>query len=84
MKLIFRGKRFGFSLDEIKEMVLLFDRDRTGVAQLERTISYGDRRIKQIDATIQELNEMREELVSLRESFAVKLEKIAEERDYDE
>ncbi|MCM3178357.1 MerR family transcriptional regulator [Cytobacillus horneckiae] len=84
LKLIFRGKRFGFSLDEIKEMVLLFDRDRTGVAQLERTISYGDRRIKQIDATIQELNEMREELVSLRESFAVKLEKIAEERNYDE
>src|SRR5690625_621069 len=36
--LIFRGKKFGFQLDEIKEMIQLFDRDRTGKKQLERTI----------------------------------------------
>nr|WP_307478294.1 MerR family transcriptional regulator [Cytobacillus purgationiresistens] len=84
LKLVFRGKRYGFSLEEIKEMVLLFDRDRTGVAQLERTISYGDQRLKQIDMKISELVEMKEELISLRGSFAKKLKQINEERDSDE
>ncbi|WP_054704095.1 MerR family transcriptional regulator [Bacillus sp. JCM 19041] len=84
LKLIFRGKRYGFSLDEIKEMVLLFDRDRTGIAQLERTIRYGDQRLKQIDMKIEELTEMKEEILLLRASFAKKLQQITEERDRDE
>jgi len=41
IKLIERGKRYNFTLDEIKEMILLFDVDRTGEAQLKRTIEYG-------------------------------------------
>ncbi len=44
LKLIFRGKRYGFSLEEIKEMVLLFDFDRTGIQQLERTVEYGEQK----------------------------------------
>ena len=48
LKLIVRGKKYGFSLEEIKEMVLLFDKDRTGRKQLERTIQYGRRRIEEV------------------------------------
>ncbi len=44
LKLIFRGKRYGFSLEEIKEMVLLFDFDRSGIQQLERTVEYGEQK----------------------------------------
>lgn len=44
LKLISRGKRYGFQLDEIKEMVTLFDKDRTGSKQLERTIEYGSQK----------------------------------------
>ncbi|WP_040227308.1 MerR family transcriptional regulator [Bhargavaea cecembensis] len=73
MKLITRGKRYGFSLDEIKEMVLLFDKDRSGRAQLERTIRYGDEKLKEIDDRIRELKEIREEIVELRGEFAEKL-----------
>ncbi|MEA1854817.1 MerR family transcriptional regulator [Cytobacillus sp. FSL R5-0569] len=84
LKLIFRGKRYGFSLEEIKEMVLLFDYDRTGMAQLERTITYGNQRIQQIDQAIEELLEMKEELLSLKKSFSERLEKLVEERDRHE
>ncbi|PLR76015.1 MerR family transcriptional regulator [Bacillus sp. V3-13] len=81
LKLIFRGKRYGFSLEEIKEMVLLFDYDRTGKAQLERTIRYGDQRLQEIDMKIAELTEMKTELLQLREEFSKRLSKLEEESD---
>ncbi|MGN7387324.1 MerR family transcriptional regulator [Sporosarcina sp. SAFN-015] len=74
LKLIFRGKRYGFSLDDIKEMVLLFDKDRTGRKQLEVTIEYGKRRIGEIDRKIQELQEMKAEMEELLGEFIGKLD----------
>ncbi len=73
LKLIFRGKRYGFSLDDIKEMVLLFDKDRTGRKQLERTIEYGKKRIGEINRKIQELEEMKAEMEELLEEFTERL-----------
>nr|WP_252503176.1 MerR family DNA-binding transcriptional regulator [Sporosarcina sp. Marseille-Q4943] len=74
LKLIFRGKRYGFSLDDIKEMVLLFDKDRTGRKQLEVTIEYGKRRIGEIDRKIRELQEMKAEMEELLDEFTEKLD----------
>lgn len=71
-----RGKRYGFSLDEIKEMILLFDRDRTGIKQLERTVEYGEQKIKEIEEKIEELTQLKRELVELHSSFSEKLAKI--------
>lgn len=73
MKLIVRGKRYGFTLDEIKEMILLFDKDRTGKKQLERTIEFGNEKIKQIEEKIEELQEMKREMSSLQKEFIEKL-----------
>ncbi|WP_139488211.1 MerR family transcriptional regulator [Brevibacillus dissolubilis] len=69
LKLILRGKRFGFSLDEIKEMIELFHEDRTGRKQLERTISYGNQKLQEIDERIQELKLLREEILQFKEKF---------------
>ena len=44
IKLILRGKQLGFSLEEIKDMVGLFEVDPSGKKQLERSIQYGGRR----------------------------------------
>lgn len=74
LKLIFRGKRYGFSLDDIKEMVLLFDKDRTGRKQLEVTIEYGKQRIGEINRKIQELEEMKAEMEDLLNKFTEKLD----------
>lgn len=73
LKLIFRGKRYGFTLDEIKEMVLLFDKDRTGKKQLERTIEYGKQRMEEIEQKITELQEMKGEMEQLLEAFSNRL-----------
>lgn len=79
LKLIFRGKRYGFNLEEIKEMILLFDIDRTGIKQLERTIEYGEQKVKEINERIAELCEMREEILLLQEKFQQKLNILKEE-----
>lgn len=79
LKLIQRGKQYGFQLDEIKEMVLLFDMDRTGKKQLERTIGYGNEKIKEIEQKIIELEEMKNEMGTLLHVFADKLENLKRE-----
>lgn len=73
LKLIFRGKRYGFSLEEIKEMILLFDKDRTGKKQLERTVAYGKLKMAEIDEKMRELQEIRDELETLHLDFTEKL-----------
>lgn len=76
LKLIDRGKKYGFTLDEIKEMVLLFDVDRSGKKQLERTIEYGRKQIGVMEERIEELETMKKEMEFLLEEFSVKLEKL--------
>ncbi|MFQ3544635.1 MerR family DNA-binding transcriptional regulator [Halobacillus rhizosphaerae] len=74
LKLIFRGKRYGFSLDEIKEMVLLFESDHSGKKQLERTVEYGTKRIAEIESTIAEFEALKSEMEGLMEQFQAKLQ----------
>lgn len=81
LKLIQRGKQYGFQLDEIKEMVLLFDMDRTGKKQLERTIEYGNEKIKEIEAKIIDLEEMKKEMGTLLHVFTDKLENLKREEN---
>ncbi|MGD6804638.1 MerR family transcriptional regulator [Rossellomorea aquimaris] len=76
LKLILRGKRFGFSLEEIKEMIHLFDSDRSGRAQLERTIEYGNQRIEEVSGRIRELQGMKHDLEMLRDDFVKRLEQL--------
>ena len=73
LKLVIRGKQYGFNLDDIKEMVLLFDQDRTGLRQLEKTIEYGNNRVAEIDKKILELQEMKSEMETLLKQFSEKL-----------
>jgi DNA-binding transcriptional MerR regulator len=62
--LILRGKRLGFSLAEIKEMLDLYDLDDGQIEQLRVTLEKARRRIvelesqrEDIDAAVVELNE---------------------------
>jgi DNA-binding transcriptional MerR regulator len=80
LKLVLRGKRFGFSLDEIKEMVLLFDNDRTGEKQLERTVEYGSIKLGEVNQRLQELNEIKAEIENLIVDFTGKLDSIRSEK----
>lgn len=76
LKLIDRGKKYGFTLDEIKEMVLLFDADRSGKKQLERTIEYGKQQIQVMEQRIEELEKTKKEMEFLLGEFSGKLSKL--------
>ncbi|MBM7696767.1 DNA-binding transcriptional MerR regulator [Salimicrobium jeotgali] len=73
LKLILRGKKYGFSLEEIREMILLFDEDRSGRKQLERSIEYGEKRIREIETVISEFQLLKEEMVEWLMHFEQKL-----------
>ncbi|MEI3598401.1 MerR family DNA-binding transcriptional regulator [Oceanobacillus sp. SE10311] len=81
LKLIFRGKRYGFQLDEIREMIQLFDLDRTGRKQLERTIEYGKGKIEEVTERIEELLRIRSEMEQLLEEFQTKLNELEREKN---
>ncbi|MBB6453874.1 DNA-binding transcriptional MerR regulator [Salirhabdus euzebyi] len=72
LRLILRGKKFGFSLEEIAEMILLFDEDRTGKKQLEVTVKYGEQKLKEVDVKIEEMIELRSEIEHFLTDFKEK------------
>ncbi|ATI41005.1 MerR family transcriptional regulator [Pacificitalea manganoxidans] len=64
LKLILRGKRFGFSLEEIRQLLDLYDLNDHQVTQLSRTHEMGrahladlERQRAELDEAVSELND---------------------------
>jgi DNA-binding transcriptional MerR regulator len=57
LKLILRGKRFGFSLEEIRELLELYDRDDSQLTQLRRTYEVAQKRLADMERQRAELEE---------------------------
>ncbi|MFQ5566144.1 MAG: MerR family DNA-binding transcriptional regulator [Paracoccaceae bacterium] len=55
LKLILRGKRFGFTLDELKDLLDLYDVDKTQVTQLSATLEAARRHYAELTAKRDEL-----------------------------
>lgn len=55
--LILRGKRFGFSLEDIRQLLDMYNRDGSNEAQLQRTYDLGRDRLAQMEAQRAELDE---------------------------
>jgi len=84
MKLILRGKRFGYSLAEIKDLIELYEVDPSQVKQIKRTLEYGLQHIQEIDEKIDELLEIRAEMLEFAKEFLEILKKNQAERGEDE
>ena len=56
LRLILRGKRFGFSLEEIRQLLDMNDRDGSNEAQLLRTYDIAKDRLAQMEAQRAELD----------------------------
>ena len=82
LKLILRGKRFGYSLAELGDILELYDVDPTQRQQIMRTLEYGLQHIREIDERIEELREIREEMLEFGASFLGILEEQGEEREF--
>lgn len=62
LKLILRGKRFGFALEEMRQLLNLYDRGDAHEEQLRRTYDAARDRLRQMERQRDELNEAIEEL----------------------
>lgn len=70
LTLILRGKRFGFALEEMRQLLNLYDRgDQTG-EQLKRTVAAARERLAQMEQQRDELTEAIDELRSQLEAGA--------------
>ncbi len=49
LKLILRGKRFGFSLEEIAEMIGIADTRMDEGEQIKKALAFGDAKLKEIE-----------------------------------
>ncbi|MCG7622350.1 MerR family transcriptional regulator [Epibacterium sp. Ofav1-8] len=65
MKLILRGRKFGFQLEEIRQWLLIYDKEGDE-AQNRAFIEMADRQLKELELQRQQINEAMEELTDLR------------------
>jgi len=74
LQLILRGKRFGFSLEEIRQLLDMYDPSGSNQAQLARTHDLGRQRLAQMQAQRAELDiaitELRDQLAQAADLLA--------------
>ena len=76
MTLILRGRRFGFSLEEIRQWLMMYRHDGTH-QQLEHFLGLADRQLAALLQQRQDLDTTIADLRALRDTTATALEKLA-------
>ena len=76
LKLILRGKRFGYSLDEIAEMIGMTDVNMSEAEQIEKSLAYGEKKLAEIREQIRELEFLEEDILSVKEKLLKSLAKL--------
>jgi DNA-binding transcriptional MerR regulator len=72
MKLIMRGRKFGFPLEEIRQWLLIYE-DQGNEAQMATFVEMADRQMSELQQQRQQLDEAMDELKSLRDQTAKSL-----------
>ncbi len=76
LKLILRGKRFGYSLDEISEMMGMNDIDMNEADQIRKALQYGDRKLLEIRTRVEELTLLEQDIRSVKGKLIERLAEI--------
>lgn len=79
LKWILRGKRFGYSLNEISKLLAMTETTANEADQIRTTLSYGEEKLWDLDDKIADLKIMRTEMVELRKKLIKRLSEL--ERD---
>jgi DNA-binding transcriptional MerR regulator len=66
LKLILRGKRFGFQLEEIRQLLDMYNRDASQIPQLSKTYEIAKARLSDMERQREELDEA---IADLREQL---------------
>jgi DNA-binding transcriptional MerR regulator len=80
LKLILRGKRFGYSLDEIAEMIGMTATEMGEVEQIEASLAYGDKKLREIRDRIEDLEVMEQDLLTVKEKLRRRLAQLNAEK----
>ena len=72
MKLILRGRKFGFQLEDIRQWLLIYENEGTK-AQMQAWVELADRQLLELAEQKSQLNEAMDELQSLRDSIAAEI-----------
>ena len=65
MKLILRGRKFGFQLEEIRQWLLIYENEGTA-AQMQAFVEMADRQMNELKEQQSQLDEALSELAALR------------------
>jgi len=77
MKLILRGRRFGFSLEEIRQWLLIYGK-KGERPQLEAWLQLADRQLVELDKQKAELDASIADLRALRETAVQEMDRLPE------
>ncbi|MFH1154855.1 MAG: MerR family DNA-binding transcriptional regulator [Pseudomonadota bacterium] len=69
LKLILRGKRFGFSLDEIAEMIGMSETGMDELHQIEKSLVFGEAKLGEIQHRRKELDLLEQDILATREKL---------------
>jgi DNA-binding transcriptional MerR regulator len=69
LKMILRGKKLGFSLQQIKEMIDLYETNPEGDEEKTRIIEFADEKINEINEQILQLQMLKEDILSYKEKY---------------
>ncbi|WP_102275235.1 MerR family DNA-binding protein [Cytobacillus massiliigabonensis] len=69
LKLILRGKKLGFSLQEIKEMIDLYESNPEGEVEKKRIIEFADRKLEEIEEQIVQLEMLKADILAHKEKY---------------
>jgi len=75
LELILRGRRFGFSLEEIRQWLELYDQDNNHSKQMEAWLDLSEKQVKELEYRKLQLEETIEELNNLRDQTKANLTK---------
>ena len=69
MTLILRGRRFGFALEDIRQWLLIYEKEGT-IAQMQEWVALADRQMEELRQQRAQLDETMAELQRLRDDTA--------------
>lgn len=78
LRMILRGKRFGYTLDEIAEIIGLTNIDMDEVDQIKKSLVYGEKKLKDIQERINDLKLLEEDLISMGMKLSARLKELTE------
>jgi DNA-binding transcriptional MerR regulator len=84
LKLILRGKRFGFSLDEIAEMIGMANADQDELLQIEKSLKFGKNKLKEIQDRKKELELLEQDILATMQKLLDRITQLKLQTDHEE